>query len=109
MFKGQQEDKRVLPGESKTNSFKSRKNQEPEPNKGQFAGTVHEAVMSDFHEPGRQHMLEKAPEKLNGIESDLSGAVAPGFAIKRMLPAALRRQQCGYRRWPPGRRKGQDT
>lgn len=68
--------------ESDINSFKSCKNQEPQPNKGHFASTVLEAVMSDFHEPGWQHMLEEAPEKLDDIESGLSGAVTPGFAIR---------------------------
>jgi hypothetical protein len=42
---------------------------------------IHEAVVADFHETGRQHMLQEAADELHDIESQDSLSFAVGLAI----------------------------
>ena len=29
---------------------------------------IHESIVTDFHEPGGEHMLQEAPDKLHGLK-----------------------------------------
>ena len=57
------------------------KNKEPKAGKRDSAVAAHEAVMADLHEACGQDMLEKAPDELEDIESDMARPVAAFLAI----------------------------
>jgi len=57
--------------------LQSGKDKEAKPGKGYLAGAVHKAEMPDFHKAAGKNMLKKPPEKLKGIDGDVSRTVAP--------------------------------
>lgn len=48
---------------------------------GDFAVWIHVAEVAYFHESGRQHVLEEAPDELHSVESHGSPAVAMRFTV----------------------------
>ena len=61
--------------------FQIFKNKKPETGQRDSAVTVHEAVVSHFHEACWQDMLEEASDEFQGFKSDLAGAITSFLAI----------------------------